>query len=446
MPARESCISFTPNTPILILRPDFIRITHGDHCAASLLNLFTYLTDNELTHYREAKTRRPPWLKATYLQLEEDLCGHYSYKSIKAAVANLEALGFVIVVPLRRAEGSRFLLNIKRVQLSIDRRPVCEIGPSADVGQEINSGKFQDRIAPEIAKGEDRAGKIPRAYKEESIPEELTPTEDSSPIIPITESEKNEQTDEQAEQGSVDVEMPVYGENAAAAVRRALDREKRYKITAKEKRDLAEFAGYGAMYVSAIDRVVPEFVAWAKGYAPAKSATAILNESFSWLDRMREPPESSLDVDSVVAKIQKRMDGASNEMSRALDKLLPPQFPRAAALPSSGLPPLAERWNTIAPTHLKVEIWSSVGKVNANLQAALRDKGFTESLDKTLKWCQSVWEVGREDGYVTFSWFIKPGVYMEILNHGHDWLLRPEKAANGIAAAPSCDTSGGLER
>jgi len=263
---------------------------------------------------------------------------------------------------------------------------------------------------------------------EEERKEEIPPT-------PITESEKTE--DEQAEQGSVDVEMPVYGENAAAAVRRALDREKRYKLTAKEKRDLAEFAGYGAMYVSAIDRVVPEFVAWAKGYAPAKSATVILHESFSWLDRMREPPEAGLDVDSIVARIERRMNGASNEMSRALDKLLPRQFPRAATPPSSGLPPLAERWNTTVTAGPKVEAWASRGKDQDNLKVALDDLGFTKSLDKTLQWCQNVWQMGHSKrDYVTFSWLIKPGVWAEILNGKHDYLLRLENIKQSVVSSP----------
>jgi hypothetical protein len=264
--------------------------------------------------------------------------------------------------------------------------------------------------------------------------------ENTAPSLPpITESEKTE--DEQAKIPDVEfTEFDDWVNDGGYLILGALRRERGLKITPKTRLSIREAVTMVPIRESLIEPVVSRFADWARKLGkPCDPASLVRGR---WLKMLKgdEPLALGLDEDSTP------VSRSSPELNRALNTILAPSFPRSAAPPSSGLPPLAERWNTIAPAHLKVEIWSSVGKVNANLQAALRDKGFTESLDKTLKWCQSVWEVGREDGYVTFSWFIKPGVYMEILNHGHDWLLRPEKAANGIAAAPSCDTSGGLER
>ena len=90
-------------------------------------------------------------------------------KSIKAAVAHLEELGLVSVVPLRRAEGSRFLLNIKRVQLAINRRPMEDVEPhpiapsrlimeNSKIESKVENSKIESR--PKLEKAKIEKGKF----------------------------------------------------------------------------------------------------------------------------------------------------------------------------------------------------------------------------------------------------------------------------------------------
>jgi hypothetical protein len=111
------------------------------------------------------------------------------------------------------------------------------------------------------------------------------------------------------------------------------------------------------------------------------------------------------------------------------------------------LPEFAVRWNTVVKSGAPVVIWDRTGWDHKNLIACAANKRFTENLDKVLAKCQSILEAGNPlSAHVTFGWLIKPGNYQKPLNGELNYAARPEKAANGIAAAPSCDTSGGLER
>ena len=277
--------------------------------------------------------------------------------------------------------------------------------------------------------------------KEEESPserEEYTPEKNPS-VSPITESEKN--TDEQADQGNVDVEMPIYGEDAASAVLLALRHESRYKASNGTKTGIREALAEKALYQSAIDRVVPRFVEWAKRKSPPASALLLCHAP--WIGMMEEPPEASLDVDSVVARVERRMNGASNEMSRSLDKLISPQFPRAAAPPADGiewvgdLPEFAVRWNTVVKSGPPVVIWDRTGWDHKNLLACAANKGFTERLDEALAKCESILAVGNPlSAHVTFGWLIKPGNYQKPINGDLGYAAKPEKIAGREVAPP----------
>ena len=191
-----------------------------------------------------------------------------------------------------------------------------------------------------------------------------------------------------------------------------------------------------------IDPVVARFGNWAREQARIVDASLIVRGR--WLKMLKgdEPLELSLDEDSVVARVERRMNGASNEMSRALDKLIPPQFPRAAAPPADGiewvgdLPEFAVRWNTVVKSGPPVVIWDRTGWDHKNLVAAVANKGWSENVDKVLEKCQSILEVGNPlSAHITFSWLLKPGNYATLLNGGANYAAKPEKR-NGASVAP----------
>ena len=86
---RTSVISHPANTPMVIIRREYLDICDGSHAAAALLNHFEYLTNAR----RDSEC--DTWIRRGFRQLAEELLGLYREKSISDAVTLLLEKGFI---------------------------------------------------------------------------------------------------------------------------------------------------------------------------------------------------------------------------------------------------------------------------------------------------------------------------------------------------------------
>ena len=73
---KTSVIVHPAETPLVILRADYLRICNGLQCEAILLNVFE--------HWRNSVGEK--WIYRTIDQLVEDMCGIYKYTRVKKAI------------------------------------------------------------------------------------------------------------------------------------------------------------------------------------------------------------------------------------------------------------------------------------------------------------------------------------------------------------------------
>ena len=103
---RSSSIPLLQNEPLVVVRASFLRLCHGDHCAAALLNNFVYWHDWCVTHgrydatasaadpdHQPADPERWFW-KTTEGLVNDDLLRLWGEKKVRAAVDLLEAKGY----------------------------------------------------------------------------------------------------------------------------------------------------------------------------------------------------------------------------------------------------------------------------------------------------------------------------------------------------------------
>ena len=427
---RESCISYTPGSTLTILREDLLRVTGKNHCAAAILSWLVYSTDCEIKRFRPSKIPRNPWVTFTLKELEEDLVFLYCTKTISAALKDLaDKWKLVWVATTPRYEGNRYLLNVEALQAAIDAggkfgrtssRPARVVSP----GEKTLLSDLRSGEKLPLGSGEKTllsSGKI--SPIKECVCAAVSDTEVSEPpLSPVTESEKNEHADEQAEEDS------EYLPEAEASERiyNALKSARGYTLpakTPKAREKIRESLRFNLMGVAVradrVEPVVERFVEWCRskrGDDRPPLPTAICHGDWQRL----LSGEESLDVDSAPPRRPPASEPAPSRRKPPASEPVPPP---------NGLPPLAKKWNEIVTAGPKVEVWASKGKDADNLYLSLADEGFTETLDKTLKWCQAVWQAGHSKrDYVTFSWLVKLGTWAEILNGKHEYLLKPEKS------------------
>ena len=408
--ARQSCISHAPKSAYLMIRQDFLDITDGDHCESVLLALFEYWTNGAMAKPSYAASEAEPWITLTVKEMQPWLFGLYGTKKIRESLQSLCARGYLIA-----AKGDQYEATSYQIQSPLINSALMSALPPWAKRDTANAPAVGEKGHDAVGKkGHDAVGENAHIEEEESSGGEEYEEEKNIPLPPSEESEQTN-TEEQEEESS----GFLYGDDAYSAVRRAFDREKKFKLTAGEKRALSDELANKTLAEWAIDLVVPQFVEWARSSTPRKSAVLITHGE--WLKQMREPSQRS-----------PRQDTPSS-----------PRFPhsptptaRAAApppSPCSGLPSLAEKWNTIVTAGPRVEAWCLGSPDDVNLRAALASEDFMKTIDKTLEVCQSIWQIGRSDcDYVTFSWWVKPGVSAGIRNGKYRYLLKPEHDPDAV--------------
>ena len=406
----------------LTLRIEMLQLFDFDEYPAKLCTAFGQLH----AHYslkREDDDDSPVVITASKDFLRRICLGMISVRKIDETLEILTQRGYLTITkPEGFYRSWSFVLNVEKLNADLQALPASVVIPGGD---RPSSDKRAFRSA-NLPNGKLAALKINSSLKAES---ENTTT-NNIPLPPSSESEKNEHAPEQAEEKSVEPEI-VQGRDAYLAVKQALEREKGFKPKPSERVRMQEALSSKALYQDSIAPTVARFVEWARKKNSVPSPPAVC---FSpWLEMMEEPPDMyfmpSLDVDSAPPRRPPASEPAPARRKPPASEPAPP---------SNGLPPLAKKWNEIVTAGPKVEVWAFKGKDADNLYLSLADEGFTETLDKTLKWCQAVWQAGHSKrDYVTFSWLVKLGTWAEILNGKHEYLLRPERLpVSGLRIPP----------
>jgi hypothetical protein len=310
---------------------------------------------------------------------------------------------------------------------------------------EENGRRAADSVRKTAAVVQPRACAVPCQSHAKAMPEpkptpepeprpESEPSQDSVSELEHTHSEADSKSSEPEVYREIEEPCDAY-ESLSRCLRTTRGYKKPHgKLAEQMEADLSGIV----LRESSVRRIVDEFVEWAETKEKPPGIDKITRSP--WREKFEDAASLDQDFAMVMATATVDVDTTRLRMVERQQS----SFPKSEAPPPLPLPPLAERWNAIAPDHLKVSVWSTVGKDHANLMAACRDPTFINSVDKNLEWCQATWQAAREDSYVTFSWFIKPGVCTEIVNHKHDRLLKRDKS--DPPKPDGFDMDSGLER
>jgi hypothetical protein len=416
-----------------MIRKDFLSIVNDDPCEAALLATFEYWTNGVLSE-PNWNDENEPWVSATVKEIQAAVFGMYGAKAIRERIDSLISRGYLSKETCERYEASRYLLLSDAVNEAIDRgipswvkkatRKTAAVGEN-DHGPVGEKDQFKE--------------------EESSGGEECINTQNISPT-PSEKEPENEHGSTEAESDSGDSEE--WTNDGGEAVVNALRRQPGIKPTPKQRKSIREFFAMVAIRADRIDATCAAFAIWAKDNGKLHELD-LIHRGY-WLKILKGEKDLrslSLDADSVVQRVERRMESMAREQCAALDKLIWGK-PEVAPPSPPPLPDLAVKWNEVmadtpAP---KVEDWCPGSRADVNLQAALKDPGFIKNLDKTLKVCHDVWDRGNPKcGYVTLSWLLKKGIWAEIINGDHNWLLTQEKT-DGPREPDGFDMDAGLER
>jgi len=411
----ESCIKHVAEPELLIIRNDYIRITQQDHCAAALLAWLEYRTNGELPRLKNSKVHREPWITSTFALIESDLCKHYTFKTIRAALDKLVRLGFVqtsFTTKEDREKGTRFLLKIETIQTAIGREV-------KEVSGKFQSGKFQSRsgkFQPETGELQSASGEFQPPYKE---------AESSSCISESNQSNFESKTntppsEENQENTSAEEERWVDGPEAATLILASMRRPGALSGPGSARTKITEGLAVDGLSInsSIIDPVVDKFSKWAKTCGRKVTADAVITGR--WLRILTGAEPLSLDTDT--------LDLPSTPVNLPPIDLQPislkPPPPIPPASPRNELPFLALRWNEVVHSGPPVVVWKEQSNGDFLLRILMSDPAFQRESEKALTKAEKLCAAKHPKGsYLTFGWFIKPGKWCEVLNGQHDWLL-----------------------
>ena len=419
----ESCIKHVAEPELLIIRNDYVRITQQDHCAAALLAWLEYRTNGELPRLKNSKVHREPWITSTFALIEADLCKHYTFKTIRAALDKLVRLGFVQTSSTTkedREKGTRFLFKIETIQTAIGRE-VKEVSGKFQSGKfQSASGKFQS-VTGEL---QPASGKFPPTYKEAESSTCMSESNQSN-SEPKTNTPPSEETQEQntnaiAEPGVLrEIEFTEFDDwtnDGGDAVIAALRRQKGIKLSPKQRQTIREKLVMVLIREGLIDETAYRFALWAREHNKAGEPQLICYGR--WLKCLKG--EESLDIDPP--------DLPSTPVSlppidlQPISPKSPPDIPLAS--PHNGLPPLALRWNEVVHSGPPVVAWKEQSNGDFLLRTLMSDLAFQRESETALAKAEKLCAAKHPKGsYLTFGWFIKPGKWCEVLNGQHDWLL-----------------------
>ena len=389
-------VTYTTGEPMVIIRMDYMRMTDEDHCASALMNYFAFKAECLLqTHPKLA-----PWHVATYLEIEQGLCNHYSYRTIKEALDKISKWGYVKMVLPTRTEPGRFLFDVPLVKQAIaNRAPMEVVDNTGSVILQDGSRRF-DILPPDEAKRFDETTptncNFAGPYKEETS--ERCTSEDVQPPIPPAEDEEQEMAF-------------LEGEDAYLRVRLALSKHRGFDPNQSEKRKLKANLAEHHIRADLVSPVVDRFVEWAKKQTKEIPPSCVASKTFLALLM----GEESLDVDKQPAE------------SRGFTphKTLPPSPPTSLPVATNGLPALAKRWNEVVKSGPPILAWDRDSEMAKALSSLEKNPSFQEQVETMLMKVERLCAAKHEKGgFMSLSWILKkPGRWSEILNGEKDWML-----------------------
>lgn len=105
---RSSCIAHKTSQQMTIIREDYLWMCDGNHCAASLLNVFEYWMNYKINHHEQVQIENKiaavgavpllvddMWVYKTAENLKDELLGLFADTKITAAVKLLKKKGFI---------------------------------------------------------------------------------------------------------------------------------------------------------------------------------------------------------------------------------------------------------------------------------------------------------------------------------------------------------------
>lgn len=105
---KTKCITHPPRQSLVIIREDYLAICDGNHCAAAILNIFEYWTDNKLDNCEQAAIENAIategnaplvnadlWIYKSIPELKAELLGLFGDSKISAALDVIKDLGIL---------------------------------------------------------------------------------------------------------------------------------------------------------------------------------------------------------------------------------------------------------------------------------------------------------------------------------------------------------------
>ena len=357
-------------------RQDYSEMFNGDHCAAVLMWVLEYFTNNELNRKRSAKEDGPPWVRMSISQIEVELLSAFSRRALQERLNFLRNSGLVLAREQPSGKVNEYLLNLVEIQKLLDSGARMDV--ASDLCKIALVEKAEDQCAAEckndaeIALVGDALHKEVRSKKEE---EEL-------PVVPLQDFEFENIYPED------DVIKFVTDAYSRKSHRESLD-----NLKAKSSERLCE-----QIRQAERDHDVEPF---------RFGLLAYLSSSSDWVRQEKWPIRGFLSkVDEYIPSLPQNGNG-HGKASHPAAVDLPPVVLEPLAQPAlPGLPYPCQEWNRVVTAGEPVEDWTRRDKP---LEVALNDPDFLAKLPKILERCQAA-RSGNEEmtRHVNFRWLLKP--------------------------------------
>lgn len=139
---RVSCIKHRDKSSFLKVHEDYLDLLGRDFCAAVVLAVFEYWTNNEIAKMtKEGRFGEDPWFEASIPELYTEMLGMYSQKSIQEAVKVIEGTKFLSVSRPGRGQLNKYLVNSKELNkaLNPDGKITVEKQATREVSTEVST-------------------------------------------------------------------------------------------------------------------------------------------------------------------------------------------------------------------------------------------------------------------------------------------------------------------
>lgn len=442
--ARTECVSHATKCWFWKFHLDYYAITDYDHCAASLLYIFEFLTDNALGDINKSPDDIDVWITITKSGLSDAIVEMFSDRSAFNALKKLEAIGFLNVrEQTALGETKQYRFNYEKVSESI----VSWVNSPRAKKDRTRFNTFAGKISYETPQA-----KFPTApqeefptdgrqnfllYKEECISLETVDKDiTKNPLSLIDQTQTPPIPEQPLELEEKTSPPPAADFETQSTLQEYSTLQLEEDITVFVKNAYTQ--SRGAKITNALlKRYTEVLIREEANYSPEEFRAALwsfLADSTPWLRENKWP------LGRFMQTVQEYLPQANSPATRFSAPQAPSTSSDAPAIaPAQSLVThltLVDEWNTLiseAQCGTPLKSWDV-----KNVENAIKNPEFMEVWNEVLAKCRYI-ATNRPDVGATFTWLFtstQAGPQWQSIASGKfDWATKPKNSGAGLSVA-----------